>query len=221
MINEINIGDINVELDLSPIQVGLLENSSRYIAPKQSPTIPYECLMYSHAQDLVKKILLSKKDSYFVIVGGSFVFGDFIEAFITEKNLKVYDLTISTLSLGKHNVDSLANLLHGNFVDKLNIIVSHFFYAHEKNKTVPYMLKELDFNKQLDLGVTRCHTKMVLMDTNKGKIVMHGSANLRSSDNFEQLQIDLNENLYNFAKQFHDEQFKNYSIIKKDDSTRR
>lgn len=67
------------------------------------------------------------------------------------------------------------------------------------------------------MAVAGNHTKICLFETDGGKkFVIHGSANLRSSDNIEQITIEETPELYVFYKEFHDRIINDYSIINKD-----
>jgi ABC-type Fe3+-citrate transport system substrate-binding protein len=108
-------------------------------------------------------------------------------------------MTISTLSLSENNIDSLGNLFYGDYLQKLNIIVSTYFFSHERSNLIPYMYRELDKDNRFQLAVARVHTKIYLLRTECGrKIVVHGSANLRTSGNVEQIVFECSEDLYNF-----------------------
>jgi hypothetical protein len=203
---KINIGDLG----------NVLETSSRYLTPKKNIHLKQNQIKISHAIDLVEKIILSQNERYFCLLSGAFEFGDFIEAFIMRKKLKVKELTISTLSLSKNNINSLAFLLNKNHVEKLNLIVSDFYYSHNKNTAIPYIYKNLDIDDRFDFAVCGTHSKITLLELDNGiKVTMQGSANLRSSANLEQLDIELNNELYCFNYDYLQLIIKNYSLINK------
>lgn len=172
---------------------------SRYIKPPKAKELNEECLRYADARKLANEIKIGKNDRYFVIVNGTFYFGDFIEALIVKNNWHVKKMTISTLSLNENNVDSLANLLNGEFVDALDLIISDYFFAHERHNLIPYLYQELDKGDKFQLAVAGTHCKICIFETHDGKfVVIHGSANLRSSSNIEQIIVEESEFLYNF-----------------------
>jgi hypothetical protein len=176
--------------DFSDIKINLFgENSnfkSRYIKPPKTKEIKESRLKYSDALKLAKDISLKKNERYFFVVNGSFIFGDFIEALIVNNNWKIKSMTISTLSLSENNIDSLANLINGDYVDELNLIVSDYFYSHERHNLIPYCYKQLDLDNKFQLAVAGTHCKLCIFETyNNGYVVIHGSANLRSSSNME------------------------------------
>ena len=151
-----------------------------------------------------------------VIVAGTFIFGDFIEAYIVEHNIKIQKMTISTLSMSQENVDSLANLMLGGYVDKLNLIISYYFFSHERNLLIPYLRQTLDIDNRFQLAVAASHTKTCIFDTSGGKkIVMQGSANLRSSNNVEQFTIEDSAELHDWFDEYQDIIIKKYQTINK------
>jgi len=82
---------------------------------------------FKYAVDFAKEIKITKGCRYYSFINGSFIFGDFIEAFLTENDINV-KITLSTLSLSQENVDSFANLLKFGYISELNIIVSDYFF---------------------------------------------------------------------------------------------
>lgn len=125
-------------------------------------------------------------------------------------------MTISTLSMNQNNVDSLANLMHGGYIGELNLIISVYFWANERSSLIPYIYEKLDIDNRFQLAVAGVHTKTCQFVTDGGrKVVMHGSANLRSSGNVEQFTMEENPELYDF----YDEKFNlvlaKYGTIKK------
>lgn len=174
-------------------------NTTRYIKPKKIKSASEKFLKYKNAAELAKNINFQENNRFFCYVDGSFYFGDFIEAFIVEKNIHVKKMTISTLSMNQNNIDSLYNLLNGNYIEELNLIISDYFYTHERHDLVKYIYDRLDFNDKFQLAVAGTHCKIVSFETMCGrKFVIHGSANLRSSANIEQFMFEESEDLYNF-----------------------
>ena len=192
------------------------ENKDRYHNPPAYKGIKEKHVLYSHAIRAANYIDIGEGKRSHMVTAGSFEFGDFIEALFKERNIQSKRMTISTLSLSRNNVDSLGNLLLDGWVDYLDLIVSDYFFAHERKNLIPYMLHELDFEDRFQLAVAGSHTKIVTFETYGGKkFVMHGSANLRSSACLEQTTIEENPGLYDFYLDFHDSILKEYSVINK------
>lgn len=189
---------------------------NRYMKAPDCIELPEQYMMYEKAESLAKDIVVNIGSRYNIIVSGGFIFGDFIEALIVGNNAKCKQMMVSTLSLGQNNVDSLANLLNAGYVDELNMIVSDHFYSHERSGLIPYIYKELDKDNKFQLATAGSHTKICLIQTEGGKhIVIHGSANLRSSSNIEQFVVEENKGLFDFWLDYHNRIIDKYKTIKK------
>lgn len=194
----------------------LSENKDRYHNPKPYKGIKEKFVQYSHAIRAANYIDLGVGQRSHMVTAGSFEFGDFLEALLKERNIQCKHMSVSTLSMSQNNIDSFGNLLHDGWVDKLDLIVSDYFYAHERKSLIPYMLGELDQDNKFQLAVAGSHTKIVLFETYGGKkFVMHGSANLRSSGCLEQTTIEHNPDLYDFYLNFHNAILDEYAVINK------
>jgi hypothetical protein len=98
---------------------------------------------------------------------------------------------------------------------KLNLIVSDYFFVHNR-ENISYIYEELDINNSFQLGVAGIHTKTVLIELVSGqKIVIHGSANLRSSASVEQIMIETDAYLYDFNYEWQCEILSKYGTINK------
>lgn len=181
--------------------------STRFIEPHGFEDIDDFRVKYANAEKLAKDIKdVPLNFRAFCLLDGKFIFGDFIEALIVQNNWEVEDLTISTLSMSQENVDSLQNLITGEFVKQLNLIVSHYYFANERHSAgmMPYIYDQLDINDVLQVAVASVHTKIAMIRTACGKkITIHGSANLRTSSNIEQIVIEHTPNLYDWCYEAH------------------
>lgn len=201
--------------DFNPFRVG--KPDSRFIKIRKSPRA--KSLKYKNVQKLVQDLgFLEEGDRCYIVVDGTFYFGDFLEAFVTKYNLHIRNLTLSTLSLNKNNVDSLKNLIEGNYIEEeVHLMISDFFYSHNRRTAIPYIYEELGIKgDKFQLSIASTHMKLILIEAMDGrKFVFHGSANLISSDNLEQVCLEKNTDVYDF---FFDitEQLKNkYKTINK------
>lgn len=215
--NELDIS-FNLDIDFEDIDFDIFQES-RYniLKPKRNKS---KNVKFKYAKDFANEIIIDKDSRYYALIDGSFITGDFIEAFLV-KNQKRAKITLSTLSLSLENVDSFANLINAGYISELNIIVSDYFFSHEKHNLVRYMYEVLDFDDVFQLSVCRTHTKITLIEYDDKKIVIYGSANLRSSDNLEQLSIEEDEELYNFNKEIHENIIKEYKTINKSIKTKK
>ena len=211
---EFDVPEIDLNFDADFLEA----HGNRYINPhtRGSLHVPDRCVKYNNAEQLAKDIEIGPGTRSHALLSGNFIAGDFIEALFTEKNIHTSCLSVSTLSLSDNNIDSFRNLMDGEYVDKVELIVSDYFHANERRNLIPYMLDRLDIDNQFQLAVAAAHTKICLFETDEGfKFVIHGSANLRSSACVEQITIEENSVLYDFYKSFHDAILTEYGIINK------
>ena len=186
---------------------------TRIIKPKKSKD---KIANWKNAVKTASKITVEPGMSYFAIIDGSFIFGDLIEAILTKKLLRAYRMDIQTLSLSKDNIDSLKLLLTLGYVKDLNLIVSDYFFSHERNNLIPYMYEKLDIADRFQLAVAGTHLKITTIKLTNGiNLVIHGSANLRSSGNIEQIAIQDSEEIYNFVTEFNDKIINEFKTINK------
>ncbi len=131
-------------------------------------------------------------------------------------------MTVQTLSMSEENVDSLRNVVDmmGGRLERLRIVLSVYFWGHEHRpgQLVPYLYERLDVpGLYLDVAFASIHTKILSMRAIGGnKLVMDGSANLRSSRNIEQLRVECDEGLYDYVEGFADRVFAAYSVLNSD-----
>lgn len=188
---------------------------TRYVAPQ--PPITGIPTLYKNAAKLAKELNVEDGQRYDAIVSGDFVFGDFIGAYIWEHKVKVSRMLVSTLSLNQKNIETFARLMDRGYIDKIDMLLSIYFYANEKYQLIPYLRKKLDVNNRFQLAIAGIHTKIVQFETHDGqKIVIHGSANLRSSGNVEQFTIEENPQLYDFYDDCFSKVMERFGTINKD-----
>ena len=216
---ELKIGDIGL-FDVPEIDLSLIDfipsdsvEETRYTKPKVIRE-GSEKVMYDNALRMAREISIDRSERVDAFVSGNFIFGDFIEAFMIAKNARANSMTVSTLSLNQNNVDSLAGLMRTNHIGKLNLVVSVYFWGNERNSLIPYIYEQLDIDNRFQLAVADIHTKTVHFKTAGGRcIVMHGSANLRSSGNIEQFTIEENPELYEFYEEKYSKIIEKYATI--------
>lgn len=153
---------------------------------EEIPRLNLKPVAFENAEAMADSIDWQK--DYFAIVSGSFIFGDFIEALHFKKKLNSNAVWITTLGMSENNVDSIVNLTKYLYVKKVNLIVSHYFAGVERHKLIRYMEKEFS-DQPIDVAVLQSHTKIAVIESDKGDAVIAGSANLSSSNNVEQFII--------------------------------
>lgn len=211
-----DLGEVDFSIDnFSGVSINADLENSRYITPKVA-VVPKRHVLYENAKKLAHDIDLTSTPRYDVIVGGNFIFGDFVEAFLVRNNCQARRMVINTLSLSQENVDSLHNLLLGDYIIDLEICTSTFFYNKERHTLVPYIFEKLDIDDRFQLSICDTHMKTVTILTDGGKyIVIHGSANFKSNGAIEQFTIEMNKDLYEFYNSITDKIREAYSVIQK------
>lgn len=121
----------SIAINIKPILIGKFDKMlpTRYQIQKIKPNVDDEFVLYSNAKELALQVPFNENEIVNAIINGSFIFGDFIEAFVIENQFHVKKMTISTLSMSPENVDSLDNLLKWELVDSLDLIISGFSLA--------------------------------------------------------------------------------------------
>lgn len=215
------LGDIgnfelpDIDLDLMEVLPSDETEETRYTLPKVVP-MREDFVLYDNAQKMARELRLGFGERFDAFVSGSFIFGDFIEAYLTTQNACAKRMTISTLSMSQNNVDSLHTLMEKGYIEELNLIISVYFWGNERSSLIPYIYKQLDIGDRFQLAVAGVHTKTVNFETLGGrKIVLHGSANLRSSGNIEQFTMEENPELYDFYDEHFNRILDKYATIRK------
>jgi hypothetical protein len=215
----LDFGDIeNIEADLDFNFSFESDNINRIIEPPKPTYVHPKNCKFQNAEEFAASLEFKKGMRYHAIVSGNFIYGDFLEAiFHARPDITAKRMVISTLSYSDANVDSLSILLETGAVQNLDLIVSAYFYAHYRNTTIKYTYQRLDSEKNnFQLAVAANHTKVCIFETiNGSKVVIHGSANLRSALCAEQVCIEESPELYDFYEPFFDEILQTYATIKK------
>lgn len=205
------------KLDASKGDDGL--GCPRYRLPRVYEQTIKRPVLYEYAEEFADGFRFAPDYRELCFVSGNFVLGDVLEALVNLGKVEIRRLTIQTLTFSQENVDSLWNVCDMSpDLESLRIIAGGYFWAHEHKPggVIPYLLQELDQGDVLDIAFAAIHTKMISIETVNGHhIVMHGSANLRSSRSIEQMMVECDDNLYAAVEDFADKVFASYSIIDK------
>lgn len=177
------------------------ELNDRYIKP-QKVFFKTTAIKYDNARKLAADLQPTPGFRYDVLVAGSFIFGDFIHAFMTKHHIQAKKCKISTLGMNEANVNALAALMRANYILELELFVSIYFFSMKRKDIVPYIYRTLDaeeFRGRFQLSVSHIHTKTFqILTSDDRKLIMQGSANLCSSANIEQFIFEENPEVYDF-----------------------
>lgn len=194
-----------ISFDFSSLTFGQSAEEDRDEIPKLST----EPVAFENAERMAESMDYSR--DYFAFVPGNFVFGDFLEALCYKKRLAPDEVYITTLGMSQDNIDSIVNLTDYLGCKKVNLIVSHYFAGVERHKLIPYMRQEFA-GKPIDVAVLQSHCKIALIFSQRGNILISGSANLSSSNNVEQFVIMHDEKAINYVKKRLDNIMRRFTV---------
>ena len=120
------------------------------------------------------------------VLRGDFVVCDLVAAII-EAHGPATSVRVATLSMSGSNARQLAALVRRGLITDLGLVVSEYFAKIDKKDIFPEVVAALDGLARLT--ITRTHCKIITIATPEASWVIEGSANLRSSDNLEQIVI--------------------------------
>lgn len=220
------IGDIGfdaegVSLDLFDIGGAVEpEIETRIVKPRYYKPVNEKLIKAEHANDLAASIKLEKGMRVHCVVSGNFIFSQFIRAIIMENDIKAKRVIISTLSMSQECIEALKDICDLGYCERLDLIISSYFFSHERNSLVKYIYESLDFDDapyDFQIAVAGTHCKTVCIETEHGnKLVIHGSANLRSSGCLEQFTIEEGAELFDFHAGYADRILEVYSTIRRE-----
>lgn len=223
---DLNLGDMGFdaeEIDAANFDLSAnveTEIETRIIKPAYHRAIPQRMIKSEYAADLVKSIKLERGMRVHAVISGNFVFSHFIRALLMENDIKAKRVVISTLSMSQDCIEALKDVCDLGYCEKLDLIVSAYFYSHERHALIKYLYEALDYDGapcEFQLAVAGTHCKTVQIETEHGaKLVIHGSANLRSSGCIEQFSIEENPDLHDFHNAYADQILSVYSTIRRE-----
>lgn len=142
-----------------------------------------------NAAQILPHLPTDETERLHALLRGDFVLFDLIPAIIGALG-PVGHLRIATLGMSAANAAGLARLLASGRVERLTLVVSHYFQQVDKTTTYPEVCAALAPHGVTPV-VTRNHAKVILLPfrDRPDRLTLEGSANLRSSDNVEQLCV--------------------------------
>ena len=219
-IDEIKLDDLTeLDFDLDfegNIEKDLCIQGYMVSVPKKFADVPRKHIKASKAVPLAKELCQLKEENTFVnaVIPGDFVFCDLLEAIANE--LGRIKLCIGTLSYSYENVDTFRRMFENGTLEALSMVVSDYFYAHERRGVYRYTLERLPL-PATNIAVAGLHTKIHLIEDEHGnKYVLEGSANLRSSQNVEQFVFMKSKSAFEFHEQWLSQLLDKYSVINRE-----
>lgn len=195
-VNELDfdLDDFDLYEDVEP------DEMTRILIPRLDMGIVTQTCHFEHAEEFARRVNLKECGRTFAWVSGSFIFGDIPEALLRQRGVSIKELYVATLSLSEENIDSWAGIMSSGMIEHFDLLLSGYFYSHEKYKMVPLLYERLDQGDRFNVAFGPYHCKVICIRTYKDNLlVIHGSANTRSSNNVEQIMIEVNDReLYDF-----------------------
>lgn len=139
------------------------------------------------------------------ITCGDFVMGDLIIRAIQRLG-PPERLTLATLSMSLKNAEALADQMAQHPSLQVDLLLSHYF--QNTNGDIFTAIENLlskKFPERFSVKIERSHAKITLFEYPDAAYVIETSANLRSSNNIEQMVITNDRALLNFHRQWIEE----------------
>lgn len=114
-------------------------------------------------------------------------------------------MVVSSLRVGKKHLQILNRLHDGECLKKATFIVGGVMKNDsDLGKSYQYYdaLTQVCKENGWKVIVRNNHSKIILLDTDKGKYVIETSSNLNENPNMEQFSFEKDEKLFNFYKEF-------------------
>lgn len=203
---DIDSFDFDLDLSLDEIEMPDVSGSlvdNRYMPPKVMKATN-RMVAVNNAAEAVRRMRVGRGERSTAIVGGNFVWGDFVTSYIRQEGKRCEELIITTLSYTDDNLRQLGDLFARGLVGKLYLITSDYFYYHEQHRLIPLAYDVLDDGTdRFQLAIVRTHTKTAQWkcegdDGETWYVTVSGSANMRSALTMETFQVEEGRELYDF-----------------------
>jgi hypothetical protein len=142
-------------------------------------------------------------ESVHMVIGHRHSMGDLLPAILSLSGQNVEECRIATLTYSRKNAEEWLALLASGKVQRLAIIVSHYFSktsSHIFDATAPSLRAA-----GVQVTAARCHAKLLLCRLADGRtITAEGSANTRSAKTVEQVTIFASPEVFEFHQRWMD-----------------
>lgn len=156
-----------------------------------------------NAREMVSLMPQAEDDRLHCVVRGDFVLCDIIPLVLKDRGTCPH-LRIATLGMSSANAETLAACQERGLLGDITLVVSHYFRGVDRTTTFRQVESILEGRARI--AVTRSHAKVILLPTASGDFFsLEGSANLRSSDNLEQMLVVNDRETHDFHASWIDE----------------
>ncbi|HEX7260287.1 MAG TPA: hypothetical protein VF258_00570, partial [Luteolibacter sp.] len=168
------------------------------VAKRRDGKIGRALIKPENADQVIDALPVEDGGALHALVSGDFVFCHLVTRIVDRFGPPTI-LTLATLSVSMKNLESLEAMLRACPEMRLHIVLSHYFQT--TNKDIFIALETLiseKFPDRFTLTIGRSHAKVALFDWGSRCLVIETSANLRSSNNLEQLAAFRDRELFEF-----------------------
>lgn len=151
-----------------------------------------------NADAIIDLIPADESQTLHAITCGDFIFCNLITRLV-ERHGPPPKLTVCSLSLSLKNCEALAAMMTAHPDLIFHLVLSHYFQS--TNKEIFISLEKLvaeTFPDRCTVTVGHSHCKVTILDYAEQPIIIETSANLRSSNNLEQMVISRGRYLADF-----------------------
>jgi hypothetical protein len=191
---------------IAPIRFGFAAepaDQARRIASHSLKRSRRRMAMLAEARDVVP-YLPEAGESLHGLMTGRFDLMHLIVVIVEMKPVALARMRLATLSFNGRNLSEMLRLLDTGKTKRLSLICSKFFAEHDKD-LFEETLREFHQRGQL-VAAPRSHCKVVCMEFESGeKLVLEGSANLRTNSNREQFFLVHDAGLHDWHAAWFDE----------------
>lgn len=214
---------LDLELDFDLADFDVIDTPSvpiigdpqqRIVKPKINLKEISHATCYENAEEFARQISLAPDERTYAWVNGNFIFGDILPALITARGVNPKSIYIASLSLSAINIEAIQAVLDEAKLERLVILLSGYFYSHEKYNLIPYLYDALGDDDRVQIVFGNYHMKFISLETHAGHVLnIHGSANLRSSNSIEQIIVDQDRAIYAFNRDISESIARDYGTI--------
>jgi len=185
--------------------------------PRRVVDIPPGRIRAENAEALVRVMTMPPEGGYIeAITGCSFIFGDVLR-FLCLRMGGECRVTLSTLCWSPENVGMFGACFDEGSIAALDLLVSIYFYGNERAGTFAATVQALA--PQIRAGACRIavaavHTKVACVENARFRLLLRGSANLRSSSNVEEVMIQRNEESFAFHRDWMRDVIARYEVTR-------
>lgn len=161
--------------------------------------------MFREAAELLPHLPQVPGEAVHAIMTGRYDLCVLLAAILGHVGQKCPLLRIATLSFNSRNVSEMSEMLRSGQVDTLTLLCSAFFRDNSKEEFAAARRAAADF-PGWRIAAARNHCKVICASFADGRrLVLEGSANLRTNSNWEQLAIIMDAELHDWHARWIDD----------------